>query len=61
MNKLEMIAIEAVSCGPSIKYESEEDEVGCFACCGEVSYHDHSADCWFPKMVEELRSLGHAV
>lgn len=61
MTKLEMIAIQCVSEGPSIKYEGEDDDVGCFSCCGELSYHDHAKDCWYPAMEEELRSLGHAV
>lgn len=61
MDKLEQIAIAAVSSGPAIKYEGDEDEVGRFACCGEVSYHNHLGDCWFPRMVEELKARGHKV
>lgn len=58
---LEKIALEAVSGGPAIKYEDHDDDVGCFACCGELSYHPHEKGCWFPAMVNELRRLGHAV
>lgn len=38
----------------STKYDHDEDEVGCRACCGEISYRPHARDCWVPKMRELL-------
>lgn len=61
MSKLELIAIQCVQNGPSISYDGEDDDVGVFTCCGEVSYREHAHDCWFPVMIDELRTLGHKV
>jgi hypothetical protein len=39
------------------RYSSEEDEVGDFVCCGEVSYREHSDNCVYRKMKEYLEGL----
>lgn len=38
-----------------IEYCGDEDEVGVFVCCGEVSYRPHSAFCKTTKAITALR------
>lgn len=31
-------------------YHGDDDEVGTFGCCGEVTYRSHAPDCWLTRL-----------
>jgi len=38
----------------SVTYQSEEDEIGQYNCCGQLSYMGHLENCVYKKMKELL-------
>lgn len=39
------------------RYESEDDEIGCRACCYVLSYKDHESDCYVLKAKAALADM----
>lgn len=41
---------QATKSDGGLRYESDDDDIGSHACCLVLSYKEHAADCWVPKL-----------
>ncbi len=58
LTNLREAATLALESDGGVRYDHEEDEVGVRACCYEVSYKPHAADCWVPKLRLAIEQAG---
>ena len=38
------------------RYEGEDDEIGSHACCLELSFKPHAADCWVSRLQKAIKT-----